>query len=91
MRLMTDEDIAALQSLVRRFRSPLIVEVGSWLGASALAMVDAGAFEVHCVDTWLGTDDPADMTYAVARRRGQTSLFSEFLVNVGDRIGQEPV
>lgn len=62
-----EEDIAALQQLVReiitRKGSCRVLEVGSWLGGTAIAMADAGA-EVNCVDTWEGT--PGDRTGELA-------------------------
>lgn len=73
-------DLVALQGLVRRLGAPRVVEIGSWLGCSALAMVEAGASRVFCVDTWRGTDDPADETFAAARG---VDVYRFFLRNVG--------
>jgi predicted O-methyltransferase YrrM len=82
------EDIAFLQSLVHRyFVRPRVIEVGSWLGRTALAMLDAGAGEVHCIDTWLGTPDPADATYAPARELGHRELLAHFCLNMGGHLG----
>jgi hypothetical protein len=57
------EDLEALKHLVRlvveRFDWASVVDVGSWLGDSAIAMMEAGAYAVCCVDTWEPTpDDP---------------------------------
>jgi len=52
-------DIQAIKNMVKDFlrkhgRPPLICEVGSWAGRSAIAMAEAGA-KVTCVDTWEGS------------------------------------
>lgn len=57
------EDLEALKSLVRTanalFGHAYVVDVGSWLGDSAIAMMEAGAHGVCCVDTWVPSlDDP---------------------------------
>jgi hypothetical protein len=54
-------DEEALARLVRDFRtkngrSPLVCEVGSWAGRSAIIMAQAGA-RVQCVDTWAGSEN----------------------------------
>lgn len=65
-------------------RAPRVLEVGSWLGESAIAMADAGAV-VHCVDTWNGT--PGDVTERLADAAGGTQqVFDEFKARVGERL-----
>jgi hypothetical protein len=54
------QDLEALQKIVGRFiqdtgKPPTVLEVGSWAGRSALAMKQAGAKLVMCVDTWKGS------------------------------------
>jgi hypothetical protein len=54
------QDLEALQKIVGRFiqdtgKPPTVLEVGSWAGRSALAMKQAGAKLVMCVDTWQGS------------------------------------
>lgn len=83
-----DDDVAGLQALVRRLGRPRVVEVGSWLGRTALAMLEAGAAEVHCVDTWTGTQDPADETFALGREHGHESLLRGFCRNVYPHLGE---
>jgi predicted O-methyltransferase YrrM len=85
------EDLEALRGLVRATRRPglartVVVEVGSWVGRTAIAMADAGAL-VYCVDTWEGSDDPADDTQGVVGRLGgPRRVFEAFARNVGDRL-----
>jgi hypothetical protein len=83
----SDEDIAALRALVSRLHRPRVIEIGSWLGRTALAMRQAGADQVHCVDTWLGTDDPTDLTFELGRHHGHAGLLRAFCENVGEDLG----
>lgn len=86
------EDIAALQELVKEVLvvkdKCRVLEVGTWLGNTAIAMADAGA-EVHCVDTWKGT--PSDgmgilAAAAVCASGGSPdAVYDEFLKRIGDR------
>lgn len=53
------QDAAAIQGLIHRHRNitgvcPVVCEVGSWAGRSAIIMAKAGA-TVQCVDTWDGS------------------------------------
>jgi hypothetical protein len=81
-------ELACLQALVRRFERPRVVEIGAWLGASALAMLAAGAAAVHCVDTWLGSEDPWDETFAVAHALGHDGLLRRFCGSIGGELGR---
>ena len=56
------QDANALASMVAKFqkdhgRPPVVCEVGSWAGRSAITMAKAGAKEVVCVDTWEGSEN----------------------------------
>jgi predicted O-methyltransferase YrrM len=63
-----------------------VLEVGSWLGTTAIAMADAGAV-VHCVDTWEGS--PSDITSAcVVDAGGKEAVFEQFKSNVGARLNR---
>ncbi|HEV2097667.1 MAG TPA: class I SAM-dependent methyltransferase [Stellaceae bacterium] len=79
-------DLAVLRSLVRRFDGTRAIEIGSWLGTSALAMRAAGAAEVHCVDTWRGTDDPRDDA-RLPRGTPDGELLRAFCEKVGPELG----
>lgn len=86
------EDIAALRGLVAAVRKPdapcaFVVEVGSWVGRTAIAMADAGA-RVWCVDTWQGSiGDSVDDTERMVREAGgPDSVFRVFCRNVGPRL-----
>ena len=86
-------DSPAFAGLVGRLRPRLIIEVGTWKGASALTMADALAREgidgvILCVDTWLGAlefwsdqEDP-ERFRALECRHGYPSVYYRFLANV---------
>ena len=79
-------------AVLRRIRPTIIVEVGTWKGASAIHMADLCkrlglACEIICVDTWLGSPGiytrPDDQYYAsLAHIHGYPSLYYTFLTNV---------
>lgn len=56
---LVQRDVESLRRMISSFKSifghaPSVLEIGSWAGRSAIAMIDAGAKSVHCVDHWLG-------------------------------------
>ncbi len=64
-------DLDVLTGLVRNLDSKkCCVEIGSWAGSSALAMVAGGAEKVHCVDIWEGNE----------------AIYQAFAANVGDML-----
>jgi len=78
------EDLAALDRLAELVGgSAAAVEVGSWVGSTALVL--AKHFDrVYCVDTWEGT--PSDSIGAVAARHGSAKVLDTFCANVGPRL-----
>src|SRR2546423_1667256 len=72
---LSEVDKKVLDSLVRALipASPVILEIGSYLGASACVMANAlnGRGEVHCVDTWSN----------LAMSEGSRDTFAEFKAN----------
>ena len=85
-----------LARLIEETRPELIVEVGSWKGASAVTMARAMearglAGGVLCVDTWLGalefwTDrEDASRHGSLNRRHGYPCVYYTFLANVARR------
>jgi predicted O-methyltransferase YrrM len=90
--------------LIEELRPGLIIEVGTWKGASAAFMCEvmernqiAGA--VVCVDTWLGgmllwdhADDPAYGAIGRFMRYGRpVELYHQFLANVMHRGYQDRI
>ena len=86
-------DLAALTDIVKlvagaRPKKELrIVEVGSWVGESAIAMhagLGPAGGTIYCVDTWEGT--PTDATGYWADIYSPDKVFQMFLENIGDLI-----
>lgn len=67
------QDANALTAMITQFRQehgrdPVVCEVGSWAGRSAVIMAKAGAKEVVCIDTWEGSEnDPGCKAYDGSR------------------------
>lgn len=83
----------AFRDLISQVKPRLIVEVGTWKGASAFEMAGISrelnlSCQIVCVDTWLGalefwTDqtDP-DRYLSLQLRHGYPSIYYQFLANV---------
>lgn len=84
------EDLLALKELVGRSwpilprQGPWALEVGSWVGRTALALLAGGAQRVFCVDTWEGSQD--DETGELARRAGKGHPIAVFCQNIGEDL-----
>ena len=97
----TDRDLKALQALVvqasaNRPRACLkIIEIGSWVGETALAMLESCQgvnATIYCVDRWLGADSNYTST-CVTEIGGADELFRRYVKNtgpylIGDRAQQ---
>jgi len=83
----------AFRELIAAHQPRLIIEVGTWKGASAMEMAgacrDLGlTTQIVCVDTWLGAlefwtdhDDP-ERYGSLALQHGYPSVYYQFLANV---------
>jgi hypothetical protein len=90
------------RELILQIKPGLIVEVGTWKGASAVemgvAVQEAGlTTQIVCVDTWLGAlefrtdqDDP-ERYRSLQLRHGYPSVYYQFLANVCHRGLQQTV
>jgi hypothetical protein len=89
-------DSPAFAELINEVRPSLVIEVGTWKGASAVSMADAAAREglstkIVCVDTWLGAlefrMDLADTERfgALECRHGYPQVYYRFLANICHR------
>lgn len=82
--------------IIAEVRPKIIVEVGTWKGASAINMARlAPEAKVYCVDTWLGGIDH-DLNQDVAtsildRDRGYPRQYFQFLHNVANAGLQERI
>jgi hypothetical protein len=86
-------DAPIFRALISELRPRLIVEVGSWKGASAIHMAgickdERLGTQLICVDTWLGSlemwtdpNDP-DRYGSLLRRWGYPTLYEQFLSNI---------
>jgi hypothetical protein len=75
-------DLWVVENLASRLTSenPLIVEIGSWVGESALALHrGCPRAYIHCIDNWMGS--PSDLTGAMAVRYGRSAVKDAFLKN----------
>lgn len=83
-----------LEHLVALVRPKLIIEVGTWKGASAITMARAGqklgldGLELVCIDTWLGSEEHwlqrEDEAFhaALGLKHGHPTLYQQFIANV---------
>jgi hypothetical protein len=83
----------AFAELIRQVHPRLIIEVGTWKGASAISMANTAASEglttkILCIDTWLGAlefridhNDP-ERFRALECRHGYPQVYFRFLANV---------
>ena len=77
-----------LGELIREIQPKLIVEVGTWMGASALYMSEHTDAEILCIDTWLGSPemwgnqaDP-ERYQSLDIQAGYPTIFRQFQSNV---------
>src|SRR5262245_3378527 len=83
-------DLEALQRLVRLSAvdgQARVVEVGSWVGQTALAMLQTPGVKVkvHCVDTFQGSGG-GDVTGAIARDAGAQAVYETFRRNLAGHL-----
>lgn len=88
-------DSPVFKELIEELRPRLIIEVGTWKGASALHMAgicDALDLDTRivCVDTWLGAYEfiGADGERDLLPKYGYPSVYYQFLANVV-KVGQQ--
>ena len=83
-------DNPVFETLVTEIRPRLIIEVGTWLGASAIHMANiakANGIEttILCVDTWLGSSIHRIMPEFRADlglKHGYPTMYYQFLANI---------
>jgi hypothetical protein len=81
-----DEDLAALKELVGMSACngniARVVEIGSYVGQTAMAMVEGGGL-LWCIDHWKGSTDRMDELY---KTFGEQGVFETFCKNVGPEL-----
>lgn len=94
-------DSAAFNELVEELKPKLVIEVGTWKGASALTIADAlakqGSGVLLCIDTWLGAlefwQDQSDKErfQSLNCKHGYPQVYYQFLANVCHKQQQSRV
>lgn len=79
-------DAEALTMLVKKLNYPTVVEIGSFVGASALVMAAAGAQRVYCIDTWDGRGDPNDIATRIYAEHGWQAVVEQFAKNTRGKM-----
>lgn len=78
----------AFATILNRYQPASIIEVGSWLGGSAIHMAHLSNAEILCVDTWLGAAefwldfDDSSRYQALECLNGYPQVYTQFLSNV---------
>jgi len=91
-----NSDSPVFEAVLRDLNPRLIVEVGSWKGASAIHMAKL-APEAHmlCIDTWLGSPEMLDphnpISDSLRRWHGWPHLYYTFASNVVRHVGRERI
>ena len=88
-------------NLVNEVRPAVIIEVGTWLGASAIHMARAVKAlglqtKIYCVDTWLGAkefwiDYKASSAWDLKLKNGYPQVYFDFLANVVEHGMQDVI
>jgi hypothetical protein len=92
-------DSIVFQNLIEQTRPKVIVEIGSWLGASAIHMakiVKSMGFDtkIYCIDTWLGAEEFWTWLKHTPERdlklkNGYPQVYFDFLSNVAKHEVQD--
>ena len=92
----------AFKALITEVKPALVIEVGTWKGASAITMAEAARdaglpTQVLCIDTWLGAlefwndqNDP-ERYLSLKLKHGYPSVYYQFLANVARRGLQDRI
>jgi cephalosporin hydroxylase len=82
---------ALFTALLQSVRPTIVIEVGSWKGASVIHMAKAAralnlATKFICVDTWLGSNDvlwlDPELRRSLFLQNGYPSMFKQFIFNI---------
>lgn len=77
-----------LAELIQEIKPKTIVEVGTWLGASALFIAEHTDAKIYCIDTWLGAQEMWDNQGdperygALKIEHGVPTIYRDFMSNV---------
>ena len=86
-----NSDSPAFAHVLNTVKPRLIIEVGSWKGASAIHMAKlAPQAEILCIDTWLGSAEMWDYP-DLKRHHGFPQVYYTFASNVVHFVGRERI
>lgn len=79
------EDRKVVASLVSALQAEVVVEVGTYVGMTAIAMAKAvPGVQVHCIDSFGG--NPTDRLGNLVTRYGRDRVFRTLCDNLGERL-----
>lgn len=91
----------AFRALIEQTRPQTIIEVGTWLGASAIHMAEICrelglSTKIYCVDTWLGAQEfwtwgAGTQERDLRQKNGYPQVYFDFLSNVVEHGHQETI
>jgi hypothetical protein len=76
------------EEVIRELRPKLVVEIGTWIGASAMWMIQAALrlqhfdMEIVCIDTFLGSVEHLGEVSTFRRKNGRPIIYEQFLSNI---------
>lgn len=75
------------KQIINELKPSLVIEIGSWIGGSAIMMAKAAAeanidCEIVCIDTWLGSVEHWGGVCNLKYVNGRPIIYEEFLSNV---------
>jgi len=93
------DDAEVFDALIRGTRPRLIIEIGSWMGHSAIHMTEAalrecGGATVICIDTWLGSSEHYfndEFLNDLSFKNGRPDFYVSFLANADFRQAQNHI
>lgn len=85
-----DKDLDAIRDIVKDTSDERgdisVIEVGSWVGESALAILDGLHGKLMCVDNFSGSSE-SDPLHEIVKELGSEKIESVFRENLGDKLG----
>ncbi len=88
---------AVFKKIIDQVKPSLIIEVGSWKGASAIHMASLAKehnpdVEIVCVDTWLGSVEHWDkFANDLKLKNGRLNIYEQFLSNIVHKELQDTI
>jgi len=82
-----ENNAAIFKECITEIKPNLIVEVGSWVGGSAIMMAEIVKeqgldTEIVCIDTWLGSVEHLGEQCTMNQEHGRPTIYRDFMSNV---------